>query len=146
MSLAQVDRAWGTRLEVVNLSYTSSTSGYAPLCLGPTHGVAYFYGLGEPTTLSALWFFAGVQTGAHIHIGSTLTALRRAYGRRLTPESLGDGDRAYWLVRQEQPPRRALEFIVPAPEPGHPRIVTRIAFGYKADLEHQDHDIGGIRC
>jgi hypothetical protein len=143
MSLAQVDRVWRMRLQVVSPAGGSAAQGFAAICVGRIEGAADFYGLGVPTTLRALWFFAGVRTSAGIRIGSSIEALRHAYGSLLTPAFAAYG-RAFELVRRGPAPRPTIEFQLDPPAPGHRPAVTSIGFGYKLDL---DPDlIDGVTC
>ena len=72
----------------VNFSSDSSAWAYLPICIGKTHGAAIFFGPAstdyqDHSSLEAIWFQSGEQTDAGVHVGSTTTSLRRAYGRQL---------------------------------------------------------------
>lgn len=78
MTAKQVARAWGTR--VVPIADAPGTDcKTAKISKGEVQGTALF----EKNRFAAVFFTAGARTDKGIRIGSTLAAVRRAYGRKL---------------------------------------------------------------
>ncbi len=122
MTVAQVDARWGVKLRLDR----SLGSGCATASV--RRGGMSGYALFENGRFGAVWFRKGAVTPAGIRIGSTVGALRKAYGFRLGSRlnKYTPGARDYFL-RSPSRPRWELRFDV------SPRgRVTEIAFGSRA--------------
>jgi len=120
MSVVHVDASWGVHLKV-EASGASAGCATASVRIGPIAGGALF----QDGRFQAAWFTRGVRTPSGIRVGSTLAALRRAYGSRLTREP-ALYVRGVWLyyLRRAQSPHWRLRFDVSAAS-----RVTSIGFG-----------------
>ncbi|MGH3115619.1 MAG: hypothetical protein ACRDQ2_00595 [Gaiellales bacterium] len=80
-----------------------------PVLAGAMRGYALF----EEGSFGSVFFDRGAVTGRGVRIGSTLTALKRAYGSRLTsrPNKYTPGARDYFF-RRARTPRWELRFDV----------------------------------
>jgi hypothetical protein len=78
MTPTQVSRAWGVPV-VLGVASPGSTCQVAQISRGAVRGYAIF----ERRRFGAVFFKAGETTDTGIHRGSSLTALRTAYGARL---------------------------------------------------------------
>ena len=78
MSPAQVSKAWGVPV-VLAAAAPGSTCQTARISRGAVRGSAIF----ERKRFGAVFFQAGAATDAGIRTGSTVAALRKAYGARL---------------------------------------------------------------
>lgn len=122
MTPAQVEGRWRVKLRLDRA--VSPGCATALVRLGGMSGYALF----ENDRFGAVWFRKGAVTPAGIRIGSTVGALREAYGFRLgsRPNKYTPGARDYFL-RSPSRPRWELRFDV------SPRgRVTEIAFGNRA--------------
>ncbi|MDX6436839.1 MAG: hypothetical protein QOK34_1673 [Gaiellaceae bacterium] len=119
MSVARVQSLWGVRLKLEG--HASPGCQTASFHLGPIIGAALF----QYRRFRAVWFSHGVGTPSGIRIGSTLAALKRAYGSRLT-RTHALYDRSVWLyyLRRSQSPHWRLRFDVSATG-----RITSIGFG-----------------
>ena len=115
----QVEARWGIRLRLDNAFGLECQP--APVRVGTLDGYAIFL----RGRFGALFLRRGAVTGNGVRIGSTLTQLRRAYGRGLTsrPNKYTPGARDFF-VRRARAPHWQLRIDV------SPRgRVTQIAFG-----------------
>jgi hypothetical protein len=109
MSVVRVQSLWGVQLKLEGK--TSPGCQTAIFRLGRIIGSVLF----QNGRLRAAWFSRGAETPSGIRIGSTLAALRRAYGSRLT-RTHALYDRGVWLyyLRRSQSPHWRLRFDVSA--------------------------------
>jgi hypothetical protein len=121
MTPAAVARAWG-----VTVGPVAAASPCAAVAVrsGRVRGSAIF----EHGTLGAVFFSAGARTGAGVAIGSSLPALRTAYGARLRsqPNKYVAGGRDYYLTRARAPHWQLRLDVSPAGK------VVSVAFGSRA--------------
>jgi hypothetical protein len=105
MSAAQVQSLWGVQLKLEGRASPGCQT--ATVRLGPIIGAVLF----QNRRLRAVWFSHGVGTPYGIRIGSSVAALKRAYGSRLT-RAHALYDRGVWLyyLRRSQSPHWSLRF------------------------------------
>ena len=121
MSRGTVQRRWGTPVTFYKVQ-PSPNCDQANIKAGSMRGYVIFF----KKRFAAVFFFAGAKTPEGIHIGSTATQLKRAYGTRLHSEQdqlLPKGARNWYL----QGRRYELRF-----DTSVKGRVTQIAFGDSA--------------
>ena len=118
MTPAQVGRAWGLGL---GAAPASSPCTAIAIRSGKVRGYAVF----EHGTLGAVFFSAGVKTGAGVAIGASRGTVKRAYGARLRsqPDKYVRGGLDYYLTRAKAPHWQLRMDVSPAGK------VTSVAFG-----------------
>ncbi len=118
MTVAEVARRWHVRF--------SFSTGSAPGCkIGGFRSAGVAGGaLFQGGKFDAAWFDRGVTTPGGVHVGSSVSELRRTYGDRLQQEpNLYDAKRPLYYVRGGSS-RLFLEFF-----PTRNRQIERIGFG-----------------
>jgi hypothetical protein len=131
MTAAAAARTWGVRLQLLQRVRGTLSIGEAVVCAGPMEGVASFSG----RALATVWFSTGATTAAHVGIGSTEAALRRAYGTRLTRAQLVD------VVAATSARSFAIAFWLT----GQPRRVTQVGLGAARALA-AGPAVTGVHC
>jgi hypothetical protein len=128
-------RAWGLRLAITQYWNSSSQYGTAPICAGPMHGAAYFFGEYQGKLLG-LSFVAGARTDRNVGIGSTLSQSKRVYGKQLRrgddPDLVSP---TYFVLAGAPPPRTMIQFFLELPPPRRqaPLRVWRIALKWRSE-------------
>lgn len=122
MTAGQVEARWGVKLRLNRAA--SPGCATAIVRRGGMSGYALF----ENDRFGAVWFDKGAATPAGIRIGSTVGALRKAYGFRLGSRRnlYTPGARDYFL---RSPSRPHWELRFDASPRGR---ITEIAFGNRA--------------
>jgi hypothetical protein len=107
MTAAQASRAWGTPV-VLGAASPGAACQVAQIRKGQVRGYAIF----ERKRFGAVFFTAGEATDTGIRIGSTLTAVRKAYGPKLkvypdkyTPRAKTAYVGSTWKVRFDVSPK-----------------------------------------
>jgi hypothetical protein len=119
ISAAALSALWQT---TVRLGPNEGARGCrtATISTGAMRGYAIF----ERGRFGAVFFNRGAWTPSGIKIGSTLSALRRAYGNRLSREPGATQAAGYYFLTRRARPHWQIRFVVSA----H-RRVTEIGFG-----------------
>jgi hypothetical protein len=137
-TLERARKRWGPFAIAIDHA-GSSLEGYAAICAGRMRGRAFFRAPDGAQTLflNSVTFVRGARTDKNVGIGSSLKALRAAYGSRLVPDPKLDPGYSYLVfgssvVSHKQPAALAFGFDV------NKKRVEHLSYGVKGEVGGND--------